>query len=335
MSISMKTRKTLWGRSGGMCAICRELLFEDEGEADDPSVLGEECHIVAREKDGPRGDSPLTEAQRDQFANLILLCLNHHKIIDDQPEKYTVVELHRIKNEHLLWVKQTLGLDEARQADEEMYVGFAETWARLAHLNEWDDVTYGIMSGDAPVLRKQVSEDFDQLHDWLFSRVYPERYPPLNDAFENFRLVLHDFRGAFSEHFDPDWGTGNLFRVRKFYKIDLHDPELYNRLREEFQDYVWLLEDFALEMTRAGNYLCDKVRSHVMRSYRLREGMLIARGGIWIDGKERSFRTQYRGDERTARPYPGLEQFKNAVRFQRDFCFGGQPESGPEVHEGE
>ena len=101
MTITLQTRKMLWGRSGGMCAICREPLFEDESETDDPSVLGEECHIVAREKDGPRGDDPLHEEKRDLYANLILLCLKHHKIIDDQPDKYTVELLQQIKADHL------------------------------------------------------------------------------------------------------------------------------------------------------------------------------------------------------------------------------------------
>jgi hypothetical protein len=122
MTISLKTRKMLWGRSGGMCAICREPLFEDESETDDPSVLGEECHIVAREKDGPRGDNPLPEEKRDLFANLILLCLKHHKIIDDQPDKYAVEVLHQIKADHLKWFQETTGrYDAAQQKDIEFY----------------------------------------------------------------------------------------------------------------------------------------------------------------------------------------------------------------------
>ena len=50
MTIELKTRKMLWGRSGGMCAICREPLFEDESETDDPSVLRKKDAISSHER---------------------------------------------------------------------------------------------------------------------------------------------------------------------------------------------------------------------------------------------------------------------------------------------
>ncbi|MCH1643274.1 HNH endonuclease, partial [Paenibacillus timonensis] len=73
MSISSKTRKMLWGRAANRCAICKIELVMDETETDDESVIGDECHIVAREEDGPRGESILSKEQRDKYNNLILL----------------------------------------------------------------------------------------------------------------------------------------------------------------------------------------------------------------------------------------------------------------------
>lgn len=46
---------------------CRIELVMDVNETDDPSLIGEECHIVAREENGPRGASPLTDEQRDLY----------------------------------------------------------------------------------------------------------------------------------------------------------------------------------------------------------------------------------------------------------------------------
>ena len=59
MSISLKTHKMLWGRSGNMCAFpnCKKELVMDESETDDASVIGEEAHIIARKENGPRGKS--------------------------------------------------------------------------------------------------------------------------------------------------------------------------------------------------------------------------------------------------------------------------------------
>ena len=101
----MKTSdvKRLWGRSGNRCAIGRNEL-----SSDDSGVIGDTCHIVAQSPDGPRGDSPLTRAERDGHDNLILLCPTHHRIIDSNEELWPVETLYRIKREHEQWVSDRL-----------------------------------------------------------------------------------------------------------------------------------------------------------------------------------------------------------------------------------
>ena len=75
---------------------------------DDESVVGEECHIVARGSDGPRNDSNFPKEKLDQSDNLILLCRVHHKVVDDQENTYSVECLRRIKKEHEQFVRETL-----------------------------------------------------------------------------------------------------------------------------------------------------------------------------------------------------------------------------------
>lgn len=108
MAISDKTRKILWARSGNRCAICLRELVDVSTETDDEAIIGEECHIVAREVNGPRGNSPLANDERDKPANLILLCRNHHKKIDDQPNIFTLEVLKKIKAAHETWVSEQL-----------------------------------------------------------------------------------------------------------------------------------------------------------------------------------------------------------------------------------
>lgn len=108
MAISSKTRKILWGRSGNRCAICRHELTMEVREVDGKSVIGEECHIVARTFNGPRGNSSLTTEERDEYENLILLCRNDHKLIDDQTSTFTVERLQDIKSQHEEWVRGKL-----------------------------------------------------------------------------------------------------------------------------------------------------------------------------------------------------------------------------------
>jgi len=303
--------------------MCKEKLFEDEGLSDDPSVLGQECHIVGEENaaKSPRGLNPLPLDQRNLFDNLILLCRDHHKIIDDQPDKYTIEELHRVKNEHIIWVRQTLGFDEAKQHDDETYLAIAQRWAELAGLDDWDNFTYLVIFGDSPAVKTERWPQLEALNDWLFSRVYPDRYIELNNAFENFRRVLHDFRGDFSAHIDSPKDGENYVRTRKFYKIDKWDEKLYTKLGKQYDEHCSLLSDLAVELTRAANYICDLMRKHVYRNFRVKEGLLIIQAGTWIDGVDRSLRVAYRPEERTGFPYPGREKFMT-VRCERDFYYG-------------
>ncbi len=48
MAISDKTRKRLWANSGGLCAICKTRLLKELKPEDKHSIVGDECHIVAR-----------------------------------------------------------------------------------------------------------------------------------------------------------------------------------------------------------------------------------------------------------------------------------------------
>jgi hypothetical protein len=101
-SIPDKEMKALISISGGVCAFpgCAKRFVEPGNEADDAAFLGEMAHIVADSRQGPRGDSPMSDEDRDKHANLLLLCGDHHKIIDSQPRTYSVSVLRKMKEDH-------------------------------------------------------------------------------------------------------------------------------------------------------------------------------------------------------------------------------------------
>lgn len=112
MPISDKTRKILWGRSGNRCAICKHELIINSTPTDNESIIGDECHIISRQIQGPRHDPSFPEEKLDVYENLILLCRVHHKMIDDQDETYTIDILQQIKSNHETWVSQKLSETE-------------------------------------------------------------------------------------------------------------------------------------------------------------------------------------------------------------------------------
>lgn len=66
------------------------------------TVVAEICHICAQSPGGPRYDVNQTDQERHAFENLILMCRNHHTIIDDENnlDRFTVEWLVDLKRRH-------------------------------------------------------------------------------------------------------------------------------------------------------------------------------------------------------------------------------------------
>jgi len=340
MGISLKMHKMLWGRAANRCAFpdCRRELVMDASQADDESLVGDACHIVAQSPTGPRGDSPLTPEQRDKYDNLILLCKVHHKLVDDQSNTYTVQRLLEMKAAHEKWVRESLQeFDAAKQHDDELYAGYVEEWIRRADLDNWLAWTSRILSAP-PSMRITRDKELTALRNWLFSRIWPKRYPELEAAFKNFFHVLQDFNDTFCAHamkridreelwidrlyqadrcseLGPDYTQGEL--------VDEGESSRLNGVRRELEFYTDLIQDLMLELTRAANYICDRVRQFIDPTFRLHEGLIPVEFGPflvsptgWLTGRQRH-NPEYRDKERVLHPYPGLRQFKKD-RTKRD-----------------
>lgn len=94
---SLTTIKRLFVLSNNRCAFprCISPIFSATG-----SIIGKICHIHAKKRGGPRYNSKQTDEERHSFENLILLCGNHHDIIDKEPVTYTADVLRDMKKTH-------------------------------------------------------------------------------------------------------------------------------------------------------------------------------------------------------------------------------------------
>jgi len=91
------TIKKLFGLSGNLCSFpgCEKELVNREN-AKDSNI----CHIEAAEPGGERyRKEGMTNKQRADYDNLILLCVQHHDETNDV-EKYGVDDLKKMKREH-------------------------------------------------------------------------------------------------------------------------------------------------------------------------------------------------------------------------------------------
>ncbi|MFA5367499.1 MAG: hypothetical protein WC333_06440 [Dehalococcoidia bacterium] len=102
MNISDRDRKLLWTRAGSRCSYSyrgkkcgAKLLTYIDGRL---TALGDECYIVGETPNDPRYVDAFP--QRITYYNSILLCKEHHRLIDSDLETYTVKTLHEMKDAH-------------------------------------------------------------------------------------------------------------------------------------------------------------------------------------------------------------------------------------------
>lgn len=103
-SPSENTARMLCGKAAGMCEFegCNKRLFYD-GVTLSKFNNAFVAHIVASSEKGPRGDKILSPKLSDKLENLMLMCADHHKLIDSPttgPQDYPVERLKEMKRTH-------------------------------------------------------------------------------------------------------------------------------------------------------------------------------------------------------------------------------------------
>ena len=119
--LSAEDDRRLFAESAGTCLLCNVPLFAAT-EAANRVLIAERAHVVARSPRGPRGDSGVDPADRDDPANIVLLCSTCHTKVDRVPADYPVERLLALKRARAAAVALVGGTplfqnrDEARTA---------------------------------------------------------------------------------------------------------------------------------------------------------------------------------------------------------------------------
>lgn len=105
----------LWVFSGGRCEFpgCNRPVWRDGLTLQDDN-FAHMAHLVAASPDGPRGDRILSSKLAADFSNLMLVCLNHSKLIDGKHKsKYTLdfLRSYKAKHERRIQIQTAIGPD--------------------------------------------------------------------------------------------------------------------------------------------------------------------------------------------------------------------------------
>ncbi|WP_157377372.1 hypothetical protein [Burkholderia ubonensis] len=121
---SESTKDLIAKRSGYICAYpgCRRMTVAvSEDRKSGLTMTGVAAHITAAADGGPRYDKDMRPDERSSERNGIWTCQIHGKLIDDNPSKCSVEELHRWKAQHEQWV-----FDRVKSGTERLRLGVGQ-----------------------------------------------------------------------------------------------------------------------------------------------------------------------------------------------------------------
>lgn len=117
-TISDHVVRRVWVTAGGRCTMCNRYLLDDE-HTGAPVSIGQLAHIVGwtTTSGSPRGNDSLDAAERNLEGNLMLLCYDQHRVVDNRSmwEIFDADTLRAMKRTHERRIKQLTALhDEER-----------------------------------------------------------------------------------------------------------------------------------------------------------------------------------------------------------------------------
>ena len=202
MNISQTEQKILFAKSGNVCAFpdCDSPIIADIG--DDSKPLAEMAHIIASSDDGPRSDPNLPIEERNKASNLILLCPNHHALVDKFEYQYNTHVLREMKLQHEQKYSGSAPKEEAPLIKEPLH-------ASLLPLSR---LPFAVFSADTQYNKSNIQELFDALGT--------NENQDIIHAFELRKNKIYTFHDLRSPN-NPFWDTYDLLTVESLKSTDL------------------------------------------------------------------------------------------------------------------
>jgi hypothetical protein len=185
--IKDSTQNMLWGIAAGKCQFsgCNKKLWQSEITKEQVNIA-QKAHIWAFSVDGPRGNKGIDAEDINDLSNLMLVCHQCHKLIDEDKHgvKYSVDLLLNMKRQHEKRIELATSIPPNKQS----------------HI-----LLYGAKVGEhnSP-LNYRVATD----------AIFPEFYPAESKAFE-----LGMVGSVFEDNESEFWNLERINLERKFNQI--------------------------------------------------------------------------------------------------------------------
>ncbi|MDC7704050.1 HNH endonuclease signature motif containing protein [Vogesella indigofera] len=309
MSIQQPDIKLLFSKAAGRCSMpdCRMLLSEpSETHALGNVLFGEICHIIGESKDGPRGNGLLPMEERNRYQNLILLCRNHHAIIDKDPNSWPVERLHKIKDDHEFWVNTTLHAQTLSVSDK-IYSSIANLVSECLMLNKWYVITDGAINGNLPDL-------FIKGAVYLYTEIYKSNWPRTKPLIEEKAINLAERLNCYIQYYTllAYKIDNNYWQEDKRWKAIMR-PD-YDKLQYESEKWNYTCFYLLWNLCKALSDFAFSIRSELNPNYFALDGQFVIHDSIGVTNnlKETTYRPDsyievklFEADHNTLLPYRG------------------------------
>lgn len=190
-----KDYKLLYSLSAGRCNICGNTVFLPISDNSGFIHIGEMAHNVAYSNnlEAPRAIN--YSVPNNTYDNLILLCANDHKMVDQDLNEYTIERLHEIKRnfENSIINK----INNGNSSDDKYLVDL---------INEYCDFQYILNSIDDPlyVLPHNIG-DIGDVKNFILEKFTPSMYPfddkLLNQYIKNILHAYYELKNYIFEYY--------------------------------------------------------------------------------------------------------------------------------------
>jgi hypothetical protein len=263
MSIELKDIKLLWGRAANRCSFsgCRIKLSQDKKTATESFPIGEQAHIVGREEVSARSNSILSIQDRDSYHNLILLCPNHHTIIDKNQEDYPIEKLHMMKYQHEYWVETTLSesYDVKTKANDIIYANLIDMTVEDCLFTNWEH-WISLLNSHSHKIEADIYEKILNYTFKMHKAVWPGTFLELESSMKLFSAIMNIMLNFYMKNVER---KGDNYVEDRSYKEQWHPTDIFNELSEKRKCWENYLEELIIEITKAGNWLAELVRRDI------------------------------------------------------------------------
>jgi hypothetical protein len=220
----------------------------------------------------------MPEADRNRYSNLILLCAHHHNEIDKNVNDWPVEMLHKVKDEHELWVEESLSVKKL-SVDELVYSTLIDNLDSALQLNAWN---WFISNAVRNLVHRDFLDTLTMISERRLAVVWPGKNSELENSIKDLMSAFSEFTTHYMRHSTLS-DTGTMLQEDTHYKRIYPNPN-YDVINT--RNMYWSQKNYCLLCiyTCRLNQFASQVRKYINPMFYLIKGNFLIIDELGVTG---------------------------------------------------